>query len=69
MDIRKFFRPPPPQTKTARVIAEQENHIPAEKKLEEPTASEQLQLASLCNTEAQVPPVEPEHADFSANAS
>lgn len=72
VDIRKFFWPPPPQTKTktAGATAEQENCIPVvEKGLEELTASEHPQLASGSNTEAQVPPAEPEHADYSANPS
>ena len=52
------------------MTAEQENRIPtAEKELEEPTASEQPQLASGSNAEAQVPPEEREHGDYSANPS
>ncbi|KAK0144461.1 Zinc finger MYM-type protein 1 [Merluccius polli] len=66
MDIRKFFRPPPPQTNTARATAEPyQNRIPAaEKELQE--------LASGSNTAAQAPPAERsererEHADYNAN--
>ncbi|CAB1414730.1 unnamed protein product [Pleuronectes platessa] len=61
MDIRKFFRPPLPQTNATRATAEpyQNHRIPAaEKELQEPTASEQPQLASGSNTAAQAPPAE-----------
>ncbi|CAB1418225.1 unnamed protein product [Pleuronectes platessa] len=75
MDIRKFFRPPLPQTNATRATAEpyQNHRIPAaEKELQEPTASEQPQLASGSNTAAQAPPAERsererEHADYIAN--